>query len=266
MNEESAVRICCVQAESFPNAPEKNLARAKAFAREAQEQGASLIVFPEQFPTGWDPQGKEFTDDGSGSICRGWAAIARETGIHVMGSYRKETATMPQNVAAVFAPEGVCIAEYAKIHLFSPAGEDQSFVPGVALGIFTIGGMRFGIAICYDLRFPELFCAYARAGCAAVVVPAAWPCVRMSHWNLFLHARALENQMYVAGINPAEGHPEGEYCGGTTAINPQGEVVAKAEGTRTALVFADIDSALVRSTRAAFPVCADRRDDLYPSL
>lgn len=266
MNEGGAVRICCVQAESIPDAPEENLTRAKAFAWEAQKQGASLIVFPEQYPTGWDPRGTEFTDDGNGTICRGWAAIARETGIHVMGSYRKETAKMPQNVAAVFAPEGVCVAEYAKIHLFSPAGEDQSFLPGKDLGIFTISGIRFGIGICYDLRFPELFSAYARAGCAAVMVPAAWPCTRMKHWNLFLHARALENQMYVAGINPAEGHPEGEYCGGTAVMNPLGETVAEAEGVGTSLLFADIDPGVVRAARAAFPVCADRRDDLYPLL
>ena len=260
------VRICCVQAESVPRAPEKNLARAKECAREAKRQGASLIAFPEQYPTGWDPHDVEFTDDGTGVICQGWAAVAREAGIHVLGSYRKETKALPQNVAAVFSPEGVCIAEYGKIHLFSPGGEDQSFSPGNKLAEFILDGVRFGIAICYDLRFPDLFCAYGRAGCDAVVVPAAWPCARLKHWHLFLHARALENQMYVAGINPAEGRVEGGYCGGTAVINPKGEVVAEADGAGAALVFADIDSAALQGARAAFPVCADRRDDLYPTL
>ncbi|WAI00595.1 nitrilase-related carbon-nitrogen hydrolase [Methanogenium organophilum] len=260
------VRICCVQAESIPHAPDINLARAQEYAREARKQGASLVMFPEQYPTGWNPHDTGFTDDGTGVIFQGWAAVAKEAGVHVLGSYRKETATMPQNVAAVFTPEGDCIAEYAKIHLFSPGGEDLSFLPGGELATFTLGGIRFGIAICYDLRFPDLFCAYARTGCSAVIVPAAWPCARLKHWNLFLHARALENQMYVAGINPAEGRAGGEYCGGTAVINPQGEAVARVEGGGPALLLADINPAEVLAARAAFPVCADRRDDLYPSL
>ena len=261
-----AVRICCVQAQSVPSAPDINLARAGECAREAKTQGASLVVFPEQFPTGWDPHGTDFTDDGSGPICREWSVIARKTGIHLLGSYRKETGGMPQNVAAVFAPDGTCIAEYAKMHLFSPGGEERSFLPGDALATYTIGGVRFGIAICYDLRFPELFSAYRQAGSDAVVVPAAWPCVRLKHWHLFLRARALENQMYVAGANPAGEGSEGEYCGGTAVVTPQGEVAAEAEGRGETLVFADIDPGVVRSVRTTFPVCADRRSDLYPSL
>ncbi|MDE4908894.1 carbon-nitrogen hydrolase family protein [Methanogenium marinum] len=263
---EGTVRICCVQVESAPDVPEINLARAVDFALEAKKQGASLISFPEQYPTGWDPQGTGYTDDGAGAICRGWSAVAEEAGIHVMGSYRKETESMPQNVAAVFAPDGALIAEYAKIHLFSPGGEDKSFLSGERLSIFTLGGIRFGIAICYDLRFADLFGAYARRGCDAVIVPAAWPCARLKHWNLFLHARALENQMYVVGINPAKGVSDGAYCGGTAVVDPWGETVVQAETSGTVLVFADIVIATVREARAAFPVRSDRRDDLYSSL
>lgn len=122
-------------------------------------------------------------------------------------------------------------------------GEDASFLPGDTLGIFRLGNVRFGIAICYDLRFADLFGAYARAGCAAVIVPAAWPCARLKHWDLFLHARALENQMYVMGINPAKDSAGGgEYCGGTTIVDPQGgETVVRAEGAGCSLVCADID-------------------------
>lgn len=263
---EEGVRICCVQAVSIPESPERNFARALEFAREAAQQGASLVVFPEQYPTGWDPHGTAFTDDGSGFICRGWAAVAAASGMHVLGSYRKETDTLPQNAAAVFAPDGTCIAEYAKIHLFSPGGEDASFLPGEELALFTLGGVRFGIAICYDLRFADLFSAYARAGCDAVVVPAAWPCSRLKHWDLFLHARALENQMYVAGVNPAGGPAGDVNCGGTAVVDPQGETVIRAEGTATALVCADISPAAVRAARAVFPVRADRRDTLYRTL
>ncbi len=263
---EGRVLICCVQAQSVPGEPEQNLARAKESAMKARESGAHLIIFPEQYPTGWDPHGTAFTDDGSGPICTGWAEVAAAAGIHVLGSYRKKTESMPQNVAAVFAPDGARIAEYAKIHLFSPGGEDTSFLPGNELALFTIGGVRFGIAICYDLRFADLFCAYARAGCDAVVVPAAWPCARLKHWDLFLHARALENQMYVAGVNPAGGLTGEVNCGGTVVVDPWGETVVRAEDAGTTLIFADIDPGAVRKARAAFPVRADRRDDLYPSL
>jgi predicted amidohydrolase len=263
---EVSVRICCVQIESVPGKPEQNLVRAKKYAMKARERGAHLVIFPEQYPTGWDPHGTDFTDDGSGAICAGWAAVAVAAGVHVLGSYRKKTESMPQNVAAVFAPDGTRIAEYAKIHLFSQGGEDVSFLPGNELALFTIGGVRFGIGICYDLRFADLFCAYARAGCDAVVVPAAWPCARLKHFDLFLHARALENQMFVAGVNTAGGRTSEVNCGGTTVVDPWGETVARAEDAGTALVCADIDLAAVREARSAFPVRADRRDDLYPSL
>jgi predicted amidohydrolase len=263
---EGRVRICGVQAKSVPGKPERNFARAKECALQAKQQGASLVIFPEQYPTGWDPHDTAFTDDGSGVICAGWAAVAAASGIHVLGSYRKKTESMPQNVVAVFAPDGACIAEYAKIHLFSPGGEDASFSPGDTLAYFTLNGVRFGLAICYDLRFPDLFSAYARAGCDAVVVPAAWPCARLRHWGLFLHARALENQIYMAGVNPAGGRTGEVNCGGTVVVDPWGETVARTADAETALLCADIDKSAVLAARAAFPVRADRRDELYPSL
>ena len=85
--------------------------------------------------------------------------------------------------------------------------------PGSDLGIFTLGSLTCGIAICYDLRFPDLFRIYAQKGVQVVFVPAAWPQKRINHWELFITARAAENQMYVAGVNTTGVTPVDTYSG-----------------------------------------------------
>ena len=87
------------------------------------------------------------------------------------------------------------------------------FSPGSELGIFTLGPLTCGIAICYDLRFPELFRIYAQKGVQVVFVPAAWPQKRINHWELFITARAAENQMYVVGVNTTGVTPVDTYAG-----------------------------------------------------
>ena len=187
------------------------------------------------------------------------------TGITVAGSVRIAEGERLTNSCVVYGPMGDLLASYAKMHPFSPAGEQMVYSPGNALSCFEVDGVRFGLAICYDLRFADLFHAYARAGVHCVCVPAAWPCVRLHHWRLFLQTRALENQYYVAGTGTIGRSPVAEYCGGSAVFGPDGEERAAA-GDAERLLFAEIDPAEVTRTRTGFPVMEDRRDDLYSSL
>jgi len=259
------VRICCAQAASRWDAPEENLRHAALCAKKAAENGAGLIIFPEQYATGWDPASASHAEPPEGPLQSGFAAIARDAGITVVGSARITVGAGLTNSCVVYGPEGDLLTTYAKMHLFSPAGEETVYSPGDALGCFEVDGVRFGLAICYDLRFGDLFRAYARAGAHCVCVPAAWPCARLHHWHLFLQARALENQYYVAGTGTVGRTPVAEYCGGSAVFGPDGEERAGAGGGER-LLFEDIDPAEVTRVRGSFPVMADRRDDLYPSL
>ncbi|WP_421909718.1 carbon-nitrogen hydrolase family protein [Methanolacinia petrolearia] len=259
----TALRLCLAQAESAWKNPELSLKKASVFAECASREGAAIICFPEQFATGWDPASSSFAEDEGGPVSGMYSDIAAESGIGVLGSFREKDGDGFRNTAVFFDEHGKVLSKYSKIHLFSPAGEDKCFSPGSSPSVFEYKGIRFGIAICYDLRFPELFLRYRKLGAECILVPAAWPCSRLSHWDLFLRTRAVENRYYLGGINTIGRTPVDEYCGGSMVISPSGDVIAgpvKEEG----LLYADIDP--INSEKLPGPdTLSDRRDDLYKS-
>ena len=267
MDNSKTVRICSAQITSVWDDPDSTLQKADLFIRHAAQCGAALICFPEQFATGWDPGSTRHTEDIDGCIVSSLRDLAKENHIAILGSFRerRNPATPPNNTAVLIDENGRILTSYSKIHLFSPGGENNSFSPGSELGIFRFGPLTCGIAICYDLRFPELFRLYANAGVEAMFVPAAWPAARMSHWELFITARACENQMYVTGINTTGTNPVDTYSGGSMTADPTGSVISRA-GPAEQLLFCDLDPDIVRSARSSFPVAKDCRPDLYSTL
>ena len=156
-------------------------------------------------------------------------------------------------------------AVYAKCHLFSPAGEDRVYVPGDDISLFPLAGLKCGIAICYDLRFGALFRLYERAGAGAVFIPAAWHSERIKHWILLARTRALENGMYIIGINTTGTNSVGQYSGHSIIVDPEGTVVKEADEGEELLV-AELDPALVIQARRRSRVRQDERSGLYHSL
>lgn len=265
MQDSSVVRICSAQIASIWEEPEKTLEKAGLLIRHAAASGAALICFPEQFATGWDPKSQMNIQDINGSIVSGLKKLAQQNQISILGSFRQGGGPLPRNTAVVIDREGRVLATYAKIHLFSPGGEQVGFAPGNELGLFPLGGLTCGIAICYDLRFPELFRLYAQKGSQLVFVPSAWPAERLKHWELFITARAAESQMYVAGVNTTGRTPVDTYPGNSMTADPHGTVICRANDAEQ-LVFTDIDPLVVTAARQQFPAEKDRRDALYRSL
>lgn len=265
MVDSQVIRICSAQIASVWDAPDKTLEKIGLFVHHAATSGAALISFPEQFATGWDPYSGSHIQESDGTIVSALREMAKENGIGILGSFRRKGETHPENTAIAISSDGAILATYAKIHLFSHGGEDACFSPGSDLGIFTLGPLTCGIAICYDLRFPELFRLYAQRGVQVVFIPAAWPESRMKHWELFITARACENQMYVSGINTTGRTPVDTYAGGSLTADPQGSIVSRANETEQ-LLFCDLDPGIVTRTRADFPVVRDCREDLYQKL
>jgi len=259
------VRICSAQIASVWDNPEKTLEKAGPLVAHAAASGADLIAFPEQFVTGWDPRSRKHAQDAGGKIVSALRDLARDNDIAVLGSFRKFHDPRPTNTAVAIRKDGRILTEYAKIHLFGPGGEPEGFAPGSELGIFPLGPLTCGIAVCYDLRFPELFRLYAKNGVQAVFVPAAWPAARMRHWELFIAARACENQMYVTGINTTGQTPVDRYSGSSLTADPLGEIVCRANDAEQ-LLFCDLDPDVVGTVRSSFPVARDCREDLYRTL
>ena len=121
---------------------------------------------------------------------------------------------------------------------------------------------RVALAICYDLRFPEMWRRYADAGAQLVLIPAEWPARRVEHWRLLLRARAVENQFFVAGCNRAGADGDVEFGGHSAAVDPWGQVLV-AGGVEPGLFVASLDLDEVARGRSTFPFLADRRPEVY---
>jgi len=255
------MKLFCAQVASIWEDPEGTLERVEPCIARASREGGDLICFPEQFTTGWDPESTLHVQDLDGPIVRRLKSLAEEYSIAILGSFRESTPTLPRNTCVVVAADGSLSSTYSKCHLFSPASEDRFYCRGDTITTFSVGGMDFGLAICYDLRFTSLFRLYADAGVQAVLVPAAWPKIRLHHWELFIRARALEYQIYIAGINTTGSTPVDCYAGGSMVADPTGGLLVYA-GSEEVLLSCVLDRQYVERVRAAFPVIKDRRDDL----
>ena len=189
------MRICCAQISQVYEDVDTAFARVAEYLASAD---ADMVVFSEQYATGWRPAASAADAE---CVKGRWISLAKEYQTCIVGSYQKPAGGKPQNVMLVVSPEGEVLAEYAKMHLFTPGGEDGAFSSGSDAVCFEYGGMKFGCAICFDLRFPEVFREYLRLGAHCVIVQAAWPAARVADWELLLRARALENRGYVIGCN-----------------------------------------------------------------
>lgn len=255
--------LCTAQIAPCWHDSEATLVKMKGRIAEAVEYDASIIAFPEQVVTGWDPIENQYgVEDESGSIISTLREYARDYSIGILGSYREQHLPKPRNTVVAIGSDGQILARYSKIHLFSPGKEDLFFEPGQQPAVWTHDDCICGLAICYDLRFADLFRMYRDAGVHLMLVPSAWPAVRMGHFDLFTTTRAAEFQMYVAGINTTGVTPVDQYAGGSIVAGPDGMVISRGcEGEE--LLFTEINPAVVAETRRSFPVYRDRKDSVY---
>lgn len=239
-----------------------NFRRVSKLATNAAREGAGLVCLPELFATGYTMNPGPFAEPLDGETPAFLSGLAREHGVSVVGSFIEKTEGKPRNSAIVFDGDGEMIGHYSKIHLPSFYREQEFYAPGDRVEEFTIGGVPLGILICYDLRFPEIFRKVTDRGVKGIFVIANWPSARVEHWDLLLRARAIENQLFVMGLNRAGSSPIGEYPGHSAVIDPFGRIVASAPEDREEGLLADVDFTLADEVRDKFPVLKDRR---FPS-
>ena len=169
-----------------------------------------------------------------------------------------------RNLYCIVSPVSGLIAEYTKIHSFSPGNEDHHYKSGEKPSILDISGISYSPFICYDLRFPEIFQAVSRRA-IFVSVAANWPEKRREHWITLLKARAIENQCFVAGINRI-GEGNGiHYSGDSMLIDPFGNVIGKL-GNEENLLIGEVCCRDVMEIRKGFDLKNDRKNDLYVNL
>lgn len=170
------------------------------------------------------------------------------------------------NTSLIFSPKGEELARYRKIHLFdivTPDGlgyrESATYEAGDSVVTCTINGMQVGLAICYDLRFPELFARLRGQGAELIILPAAFTLqTGKDHWEVLLRARAIETQCWVAAAGCTGAHKEADGSarftyGQSLIVDPWGHVVAKASDGQ-GWAISSIDQGLTRKIRADMPV------------
>lgn len=225
-----------------------------------------FIQLPEMFDTGFSFN-VEATNDKSGKTLQFLLDLADDTEAIVAGGRTIAPCSQcaAKNVVTVVAPGQKVVAEYTKSYLFSPGGEDKRFEAGneVVTWQWPAAGLRVQTAICYDLRFPELFRAGLARGAEMIALGACWPSVRHTHWRSLLIARAIENQAYVLGVNRSGDDPvkvNGDkglhYSGGSLAISPKGEVIGELTEA-PGVLSVSIDPAAVHEWRTQFGVWRD---------
>lgn len=270
----AAVRIAAVQMISAPEvAP--NLAAAARLIAQAAERGAQLVALPEYFPIigGSDADRLAVREtDGAGPLQDFLAAQALRHGIWLVGGsipLAAQASDKLRNSCLVYDPQGRRVARYDKIHLFGfRKGEEfydesETIEAGpVAPVAFDALGLRVGLGICYDLRFPELFRAMAQLPNPVdlIVLPAAFTdTTGRAHWELLLRARAVENQCYVLAAAQGGLHPTGRMThGNSMSVDPWGEVVARLDQGEGVLV-AELDRARIAEVRSSLPALRHRR-------
>jgi omega-amidase len=244
--------------------PQANLETAQLMAAEAARRGSDVLVLPELWSTGYDLEhaASHATDLGAGIFAQ-TAEIARRHDLTIVGSCLSlQDQGRYANTAVFFGPDGSAQGHYSKIHLFRLMQEEQYLTAGQDLGLIETAWGPAGLAICYDLRFPELFRRYALAGARLIFIPAEWPAPRLAHWQTLLRARAIENQLFVVACNRV-GQSKGQHFFGHSAIiDPWGELVVEGGGQEMVLT-ATIDLGRVDEVRTQIPVFADRRPELY---
>jgi predicted amidohydrolase len=210
----------------------------------AKPEPGALVVLPEMFATGFSMNAPDDTGEFLSDIARDYRA-------NVLGGIVRNR----RNEAVLFDAGGREVARYAKMHPFTFAGE--VFEPGTEPVLVDCGEFKLAPAICYDLRFPELF-RRVRADLFAII--ANWPTSRLDHWLTLLKARAIENQAYVIGVNRCGRDPNADYPGRSQIISPRGEVLADA-GEGEGAMPATLDLSELQAYRRKFPVLMDLRRD-----
>lgn len=251
---------------------EANIAFAHEQIARAADAGARVVVLPELFPCYGDlSRAAAVAQSIDGPWIDQLRTLAREKNIWLIAGSIPETSPTPGkafNTCIVLSPAGEVVAAYRKIHLFDvqiagrvASQESEHLLPGSEIVTFEIDGWKVGLAICYDLRFPELFRALASQGARLIIVPAAFTrTTGKDHWELLVRTRALDAQAYIAAANQTGDHTATSASfGHSMIVDPWGEVVNKTNGDSPALVIATIDQSRVEQVRTGLPVLANRR-------
>lgn len=253
---------------------DENVKKAVKLVNKSAGKGADLVVLPEMFNCPYDnSKFPEYAEEPSASqSLKDLSHAVRDNQIHlVAGSIPESNNGKIFNTSFVFNPQGEIIGSHRKIHLFDidmpnaiTFQESNTLAPGDEITIIETDLARIGVAICYDIRFPELIRLMALEGVELLVVPGAFNMTTgPAHWKALIRSRAVDNQMFLAAVSPARDE-ESTYVayGHSMVVDPWGDVLGEA-GSGEEIVYADVHLNRISEVRKELPLLSNRRDDVY---
>lgn len=255
------MRIAVCQARASLGNKAENIAAIASAARAAGSWGADLLVLPELFLVGYNigSRVRDLAEAASGPSLQAIAEIARNESCAIAVGFPERDGEKIFNSSALIDAQGILVAVYRKIHLFGPT-ERELFTPGREIVVSRIKNRMIGMAICYDIEFPEFARALTRRGAEIIIVPTANMSPYFEVPQTFIRARALENGVFVAYANLCGSEGELHYTGLSGITGPDGLDLARAGQRGEALLIAELPS--------DYPSAAlsTQRTDLSPDI
>jgi predicted amidohydrolase len=271
-----SVTVSIIQFNARDDAKDDNIEKVESLLRIAGQRGSDLCVLPEVFTGSALALGNslELAESIPGPTTERLCAIARTYGMYIVGSLYEAASGGIYNTAPLIGRDGSILAAYRKSHLFDPGvrpdlpvyRESDKVTPGDGLCVVDTDFGRMGIAICSDIRFPEIFLNHALQGAELVVLPSAFP-ARLDHWEFLNRARAADNQLFMVSSGMVGKLQDSSiiFVGRSMVVDPWGVITAQASD-REMVLTSVIDLGAVELVRSWWDLNSQRRPELYTAL
>lgn len=260
------MKIALVSLDQIWEDKNSNKERCKFFIEKASADNTELVIFPEMTLTGFSMNTRGIAEvfENSDTI-RWFGKQAEKFEINIVFGVVLKSNEKVKNHLIFVSSHGEILVNYAKIHPFSFSNENKFYDSGFEIKNSEFDGSKIGFSICYDLRFPELFQSLSKE-CEVLINIANWPKKRLNHWKILLNARAIENQVFMIGVNRTGIDGNGlEYEKSSLIFSPSGEQMEPIFSNDYIDVF-EIDPSDVKEIRNSFPVKNDRKIEFYKSI
>jgi 5-aminopentanamidase len=256
------LKVAAVQLQAFPGQRDKNIENCIKMVEEAAEQGAELIVLPELWVSGYYLSKEQFQllqEVPTGETVSLFQKLAKKLEVLLIVPYVEGENENLYISLAVIESTGEMIAAYRKSFLWGR--EKEIFTPGErAYNAIDTSKGKIGVLICADIEFPEPSRILALQGVELIIVPSVWSYGAESRWDIQLPARALDNTVYILGVNTVN---EGS-CGKSKLVAPNGKVLCEASRTEQSILIHDVDLSIIQDVRKEVPYLDDLDEKLYP--
>ncbi len=251
--DDSKLRLHLVQITSHSHHPLRSLENLQNKLASATILPGDWIVLPEMWPGAFFPQ-ESLRQQTENAFCyHALKRFCREHHCFIAGSMLEWKDAQAYNSAFVLNPQGELLAHYRKIHLFPLSAEIEKYQPGKKIQVFETSWGKLGMAICFDLRFPELFRKMAEQEAHLILIPSAWPQNRLDHLQTLLKARAIENQCFVVCVNKCGKDEAGLSLAGHSAVfGPWGEKIGALKQS-SAILSVELNRDTVDEVRKRYP-------------